>query len=83
MIILILIAIVILIIACLITIILSSEKENGYFFFIIMTLITLFGITIRLDSYKKGQIDALSKKRIAYELIKQDDGSTKWMPKED
>ena len=49
---------------------------------VIVALILLMGI-VRKDSYRRGQVDALSGRNIQYELTLQDDSTRVWVEKED
>lgn len=49
---------------------------------VVVALILLMGI-VRKDSYRRGQVDALSGRNIQYELTLQDDSTRVWVEKED
>ena len=65
------------IIGCLIA--MREDLDNNSFIsFVILSLIIVMITISFLHGYKVGQVDALSNKRVAYELVEQTDGSTKW-----
>ena len=61
-----------------------SILDDEPVFFVGTTVILLSAIIFctYVFAYKEGQVDALSKKKIAYKLTKQQDGTSKWMPRE-
>ncbi len=80
MILVILIIIYLLIFGCLIA--MQEDLDNNSFLaFMVLSLIIVMIMISFLHGYKVGQVDALSNKKVAYELVKQPDGSTKWKPK--
>ena len=76
--------ITVLMILLIISLIMIAQEDEALSFFVGTSIILLSVVMFctYIYAYKEGQIDALSKKKIAYELVKQDDGSTKWKPKE-
>lgn len=80
MVIVILAGIYLLILVCLIA--MQEDLDNNSFLaFVILSLIIVMITISFIHGYKVGQVDALSNKRVAYELVKQTDGSTKWKRK--
>ena len=77
MVIVILAGIYLLILVCLM--VMSDSPDNNWFFIlIVLFLIAVMSLVSYLYGYKVGQVDALSNKKVAYELVKQTDGSTEW-----